>query len=403
MQSQFQPKKSVHPLLQGPARPWVNSRLVRPEACAFVWGMACCRQMAPVIRSNQPGRMTRQWLVMLSLTAGLFCSSGTAQTAAAPKPEPAAVTPETSTSTPATTAAVKPFFKLEGADQNATTGGKPRLSGEEFNATVAAALVAALKKPDDKSPDFTAVWAALIAVAGVVASAFFSHVIANNAIKAARAENVFKAQEEREKARIDAALAYTAKMLDLEYRQLEKFYAPLLARTQQCRGINEKLTLYLYNKSPKNQYDWKPDDKGVNRLQVKGDDGKMGDFRLLNQLPTLKEDPVALALVDQILTIGGEMVGIIRQHNGLASVDKSMDPVYGRFLAHYAIIKLERDKLKAADCSTIAHAPGTHGDAYYPRPLDDLILQEYETTRRNIKKYKDMSEKALKWLEEIAP
>jgi len=278
---------------------------------------------------------------------------------------------------------------------------KPAMTNEQFMATVATALVASLNKPkENESKDSNDVLVALIAVAGVALSALISYFISSQAIKAAKEGDEFKAHQEMAKARVDGALAYTAKMLDLQYGQLENFYAPLLARTQQCRGIQDKLTLYLYNQSKEQRFRWHEVDENEKRLQVKVNQ-EWADFRLLDQLPTIATDDVAMALVDQILTIDGEMEGIIRKHNGLASVEKQISPIYGRFLAHVTILKLERERLRDPQCPKVAHNPGFHGDAYYPRELDKLITQEYDAVREAVKKFKSMSDKALMWLDEF--
>jgi hypothetical protein len=359
-------------------------------AQALLWGSNSClvrRSGRGFMRFMVSGRQLAPWSATV-WTLRLWLAGASAAVASL------ALNAQTATPAEATTAA--PVFTLDVAkpEANAASLTKPGISNEQFNATVAAAIVASLK-PQENASDHTAIWAAAIA-------AIVSTVVTLLTIKATKSENIFKAKQEKEKARIDSALAFTAKMLDLEYRQLEHFYAPLLARMQQCRGIQEKLTLHLYQQSPDINYQRIKDERGVYRLKVKNEGGWV-DFRLLDRLPTLKDNPIALALVDEILSIVAEMVDIIRKHNGLASVDKQMAPAYGQLLAHYAVIKLERERVKAVDCPTTPHAPGTHGDAYYPRELDALVTQEYDATRKAIKSYKDMSDKALDWLNKIAP
>lgn len=362
------------------------------------------------VHKSERSLRRRLWLVVLAMTGMSLTALGQATTpTATPSPKEGATESKSQdTSTVVSAAATTPTPTSASGTTNTgktipdqTAGSKPAMTSDQFMATVGTALVACLKKLTEKEPkDSSEVLVAVIALAGVALSALISYLVSAKAIKAAKAADVFKAHQEMAKARVDTALAYTSKMLELQYGQLENFYAPLLARTQQCRGIQDKLTLYLYNQSMDIRFRWRDVDAGEKRLQVKVDQ-EWADFRLLDQLPTIAADKVAMALVDQILVIDGEMEDIIRKHNGLASVDKQISPVYGRFLAHVTILRLERERLRDPQCQKTAHEPGFHGDAYYPRELDKLITQEYDAVREAVKKFKSMSDKALIWLDEI--
>lgn len=387
-----------------------DSPLVRIKACAFFAVMACCRFTVFTSAGSNPQSLLGRRLGLILLFIGGVGLPCLAENSTLP-PTPASTT---NTNTSVLNPPVTPTDQLRSATipaprspddasdvgkqpKNQINAGKAEMSSEHFMATLATALVAALNKPVEKEPkDWTAIWVALIATG---LSGLVSYMVCKLTIKAAKTESVFKAGQELEKARIDTSLVYTSKMLDLQYRQLENFYAPLLARAQQCHGIQAKLVLYLYNQSPEQKYHWRDESKNEKRLQIKiGQD--WFDFRLLDQLPTLAADKIAMALVDQILVIVREMEVIIRKHNGLASVDKQMSPVYGRFLAHVVILNLERVRLKDPSSDRTAHSPGSHGDAYYPRELDEIITQEYNAAREAVKKYKATSDKALKWLDE---
>lgn len=262
------------------------------------------------------------------------------------------------------------------------------MTEEEFRA----AFIASLNKPQPEKSEYGAIVAAII---GVVISALASFLVTKITVSAGRADTKLKAEQEKEKAKIDTALAYTTKMLNLKMRQLEFFYAPLLACTQQCKGIHAKLTHYLFQKAPPDTYRWHKDEKGGEWLEIKHE-GVWGEYRLLDQLPVLKTDPRAMALVDQILEIDAEMVKIIRRHNGLAAVETTISPLYGKFLGHYAVLSLERKGPAGT-----AYAPKSQEIGYYPRELDALIDDEYNKARCAVREYLEMSNTALQWLKKV--
>ncbi len=342
--------------------------------------MACDRQKALAIDMTS----SRYSFLGRSLFAALLLGAlGVAALAQATAPAPSA-TPALPVAAP--TGVTPPAAPKKSAGIPAP---KPTLSEDEFHA----AFIAALNKEPAAKSDYEALFAAIF---GVLVSAGISFAVAKLTIRATKADTEYKAKQEKEKAKIDTALAYTTKMLDLKIRQLEKFYAPLLACTQQIKGIHDKLTHYLHQQGlAAGTYRWFDDPKHGKRLQVKAG-ADWADFRLLDQLPALKSNDRVMALIDQILEIDGEMVKIIREHNGLAAVETTISPCYGEFLAHYAIISLERKGPAAA-----AHAPGSHEIGYYPRDLDALILKEYDATRCAVREYQEMSNTALQWLKEV--
>jgi hypothetical protein len=309
---------------------------------------------------------------------------GLAQTPAATAAEQSATTnpPATVAATPLTITLPPP------AIQPAATKlpPKPTLSDDEFRA----AFIATLNKPAPEKPDN---WT--IPLLTLLVSMFVSILVAKMTIRADREKIVFQAAQEKEKAKIDTALAYTTKMLNLKMRQLEFFYAPLLACTQQCKGIHAKLSHYLFQKADAGTLQWKEDGKGGKWLEIK-DGAGWAEYRLLDQLPVLKNDPRAMALVDQILEIDAEMVKIIRRHNGLAAVETTISPLYGKFLGHYAVLSLERKGPPGA-----AYQPKSQEIGYYPRELDALIDEEYNKARCAVREYLEMSDTALQWLKKV--
>lgn len=168
----------------------------------------------------------------------------------------------------------------------------------------------------------------------------------------------------------EALLRQQEKLLDFRLKQMETFYAPMRALLTQTRGLYDKMGLELIQDDPRH-YRWEASpDPNHHRVEVHQPDGSWAGFRLLDQFPAVKKDPRALALADQVLTIGKEITGIITQHAGLASGD--LLDLLGQYLSHYAILSAIRNEHR-----TEPYPPGFHEMGYYPRELDDRIAAGY--------------------------
>jgi hypothetical protein len=173
-----------------------------------------------------------------------------------------------------------------------------------------------------------------------------------------------------ELARQEAHLRQQEKLLDFRLKQMETFYAPMRALLTQTRGLYDKMGLELIQDDPK-RYRWKASsDPNYRRVEVHQPDGSWAGFRLLDQFPAVKKNPRALALADQVLTIGKEIIAIITQHAGLASGD--LLDLLGQYMSHYAILSAIRNEHR-----TEPYPPGFHEMGYYPRELDDQIAAGY--------------------------
>lgn len=333
------------------------------------------------------------WRISGLLSFAFLVATLTAQTA---------IPSTTSGNTPATALAPVPAppVAIQSSQKN-DIAPKPKLTEDEFRAE----LIAHLPKSKSDDDNWTRVIAILGLVVGVLAPlvAFFAakredatqqHGIDQTTrglqaqINAARETAAFSAEKEKEKARVQTALDYTGKMLDLHLRQIQDFYAPLLALAQQGKGLRDQLESYLYESSPEKNYSR---DLKTNRLRLADGQGGWADFRLLDRMPDILIDPMAKQLVRRILDTDEAMVGIIQKNNGLAGVGHDISPLYGQFLAHYTILKVVFEDEKRVE----PYAPGFHKIGYYPRGLDEVIAEGYKETWQAIKKYQERSDEAL--------
>jgi hypothetical protein len=223
--------------------------------------------------------------------------------------------------------------------------------------------------PKDNGPLIAAVTAIAVSFLALIGQFFLA---LREDRRAARA-----AERAVELARQEALLRQQEKLLDFRLKQMETFYAPMRALLTQTRGLYDKMGLGLIQDDPKH-YRWATSsDPNHHRVEVHQPDGSWAGFRLLDQFPAVKKDPRALALADQVLTIGKELTGIITQHAGLASGD--LLDLLGQYMSHYAILSAIRNEPR-----TEPYPPGFHEIGYYPRELDDRIADGYREVAKLI-------------------
>lgn len=199
-------------------------------------------------------------------------------------------------------------------------------------------------------------------------------------------------------AKLESGTTYADKLLDLRLKQLECFFAPLYALLQQSEGITEKLRKQLYKDAEHyRELDDPKSGPGCKKPQIKWSDGKWYDFRLLDQLPALKQNPVFKPLIDEIIRIGKDMTDLIQKY-GAFSVDESgVTAVYGRYLAHYAILRSIYN-----DPRVEPYPPEQHEVGYYPRELNGIVETRYKRLLQELQPYLQASSAVLAELRQKA-
>jgi hypothetical protein len=177
---------------------------------------------------------------------------------------------------------------------------------------------------------------------------------------------------------------------------LECFFAPLHALLQQSEGITEKLRTQLYEDAA-NYRAVEDAASGRKKPQIRWSDGQWHDFRLLDQMPALKQNPIYKPLIDEVMRIGTEVTGLIQKY-GAFSADKGADiSVYGEYLAHYAILRTIYN-----DPRTEPYPPGKHKIGYYPRTLNTVVEERYQELVEDLKPYFQASAAVLAELKQKA-
>jgi hypothetical protein len=200
----------------------------------------------------------------------------------------------------------------------------------------------------------------------------------------------WNAKRQRELDQQKARFDQTQRLLEFCLKQLELFYAPLLASLEQSKALYDKL-LYQLSRDESDKYRLleKPDANQYRMYVMEGDDWK--PFRLLDKLPAVRTSPKALNLVEQILSIGARMTEIISKNAGLASVD--LLPLLGQYMAHYAILSTMYQKEE-----TEPYPAGWHTMGYYPHELNEKVAQGYCDLSEFLNSFVEASKRVMKEL-----
>ena len=116
-----------------------------------------------------------------------------------------------------------------------------------------------------------------------------------------------------------ALFKHAEEVMEFKLKQIQDFYGPLYAALRQSKGLYDKLFDQLIHDEPtKYQMALNPTGNDY-RFQVKDNKEEWQNFRLVDQLPAIKGNPRALALIDANLNLGARMVEIISKSAGYAS------------------------------------------------------------------------------------
>ena len=324
-------------------------------------------------------RLLRHAIAILYL---VVATVGVAQTPATPVPAPVVATPVPAPN-PSTQQNPKPVLTSE----------------EDLRAAWIALLQKLAQQKSDSSSGFGPAFAALIG--GLISAAvtwitlYFNGRREKERLEQERAENEADrsatASQQADAARVEAQLNYASKFLDHRIKQLELFFAPLHAHLQQSAGVYQKLKLQLlqdpvhYREVPATQ----PESPPTFEICVPNSQ-TWADFRLLDRMPALKGDLQAGPLIKEIIRIGEAMTKIIAEHGAYAASENIPSEVFGRYLAHFAILKSIYE-----DPRTDAFRPGEHAYGYYPRELNNEVKKGYEAALERLKKYEQASDAVL--------
>ncbi len=231
------------------------------------------------------------------------------------------------------------------------------------------------------------------AIAGGVIALFGVWLNARQQEKREQERMRHEAQHQREVARLEASTIYADKLLDLRLKQLELFFAPLHALLEQSKGVYAKLQMQLledketYREVPDPQFEEKQ-----MKLQVRWRN-EWHDWRMLDQMPPLKGNPLYAPLIAEIVRIGEKMTALIAKYSAFSLDESGVSDVYGEYLAHFAILRSIHK-----DPRTEPYPPGQHKIGYYPRRLNDIVKTRYLKLQQELQPYLEATNTLLEEL-----
>jgi hypothetical protein len=220
---------------------------------------------------------------------------------------------------------------------------------------------------------------------------------------------------------LSASLEIARELLKSHQQRLEKFHAPLRALFQQSRGVTDKLHYHVYrlrmeerwpNASAPDQRKYayltdeevkrsRPEDvhSSVDSEYSPGSrlcvwyDERWCKFRMLDFMPWLLENPNCRALVDQIMMIGRKNTEIIRRYSGLAAAGQPPSPVFGEYLAHFAVLQTTYDAPPQQP-----YPPESQKIGYYPRGLDAEVEKGYTDACAAVAPFESLTTRVLEMI-----
>jgi hypothetical protein len=209
-----------------------------------------------------------------------------------------------------------------------------------------------------------------------------------------------KAQQERELSEKQAKLQIGSAVIDWKLKQLSLLYGPLRALLGQSLGLyremNEALVAAHADKFRFIESGTDPDKK---QFQIQTSPGNWTRFRTVIHIFEVYGHGFGVeTYFDEIVSIGAQMVKIIQEHAGYARAqEKDLMGVFGKYLAHFAVLKAvhEAAKAKAAaekaagtgEPSTFAPPLQVNLSAVFPEVIHTLINQGFDALTADIEQW----------------
>jgi len=208
-----------------------------------------------------------------------------------------------------------------------------------------------------------------------------------------------KAQQDRELSEKQAKLQIGSAVIDWKLKQLSQLYGPLRALLGQSLGLyremNEALVAARADKFRFIEGGTDPDKK---QFQIQTPPGNWTRFRtVIHIFEVYRQGFGVEAYFDEIVSIGGQMVKIIKEHAGYARPqEKDLMGVFGKYLSHFAVLKAVHEAAKAravtqgdgAEASaTVTPPPQVNLSAAFPEVIHKLIDQGFEGLTTDIEQW----------------
>lgn len=159
-------------------------------------------------------------------------------------------------------------------------------------------------------------------------------------------------------------LSASDKMLEHTFQQLNELYGPLLAIRHASKRLRKKLGV-VYNVKEK-----------LNPSHV---------FRLVDKLPTIKDDPIYKPYVDEILELGERASDLLLTKGAL--VEGEWPESFQQYVGHVSILRAAYD-----GGNPTPGVDGSMSDSVFPNSLDKDIEDTRKVLMERLAEYRKMAE-----------
>lgn len=207
-----------------------------------------------------------------------------------------------------------------------------------------------------------------------------------------KAEQDLAASERQAKRELGKAV------VEFEIKQLSLLYGPLRALLGQSEALYREMNNVLIGKDGKRfQLLEKTGERP--EFQIREATGQWGRFRtVLHIFEVYGKGYGVETYFDEIVAIGAEIVKIIQQQAGYARPEeKELMAVFGRYLAHFAVLKSIYEAAKQAiapqapapqGTPIVPHAPGVNPSAAFPDVIHTLVNQGFDAINKDVQDWR---------------
>ena len=249
---------------------------------------------------------------------------------------------------------------------------------------IATSVEAIKSKPPDYVPAYLAVAGALI---GALTGGFVTWRTQSRALKSQSEQAQRSAEHARELAEARAKLEIGNNFVQWRLKQLSELYGPLHALLRQSSALYRLMNEVLVGAAPDRfrlRQGVPTDDFDGKVFEIALKDGEWEPFRTVLHLSSVYGLEYGIEdYFDELVAIGGRIVEVIEGKAGLAREDQDLMPVFGRYLAHYRVLKQllvhAQPQKNGKDRSQASASPmSVERAAVFPKEIQGLVDDGYK-------------------------
>jgi hypothetical protein len=188
-------------------------------------------------------------------------------------------------------------------------------------------------------------------------------------------------------------------VVESKLKQLSLLYGPLRALLGQSFGLYREMNAILLTHPDKFRLLPTGTDPDAKEFQIETSPGNWTRFRTVIHIFNVYGQGLGVdTYFDEIVSIGAQMVKIIQENAGYARPqERDLMVVFGRYLAHFAVLKAVHDAAKAnvgtgqaggaARSATVTPLLQVNVSAAFPEVIHTLINQGFDALTTDIEQW----------------